>query len=337
MWIVRPARPDDIAGIERLAVAQGARVSTLPQAADKLAEKIDHASRSLAGEASTRGRERFLFVLEETDTGEILGTAGLDAHAGNGQPFYNYLLDELIHACHELNVTNRVEVLYVSHELTGRPLLCSFTIADSVRDTPAFELLSRTRLLFIDQHRDLFGDEVIVEIQGVQDDDGNSPFWDSLGRHFFEMDFATADHYSAIKSKTFIAELMPPHPIYVTLLSEAAQSALGKAHSAASKTCQLLKREGFKMVKHVDIFDGGPTLEAHVDDITSLRNRQHRMVELGEQTQGVACLVASANSGQFRCTLALADPSADGSLRLAPETAAALQVEDGQTVSLVAL
>lgn len=345
MWIVRPARADDAAGIEQLAQAQGARVSNLPSSAAKLAEKIDHACLSLAGDPGTQGRERFLFVLEESDSDEILGIAGLDAHAGNGQPFYNYLLDELIHACHELEVTNRVEVLYLSHDLTGRALLCSFIIADSVRDTAAFELLSRARLLFIDQHRELFGKDLIVEIQGAQDEEGNSPFWDSLGRHFFDMDFATADHYSEIKSKTFIAELMPPHPIYVTLLSEPAQAALGKAHSALNRTCEVLTREGFRALRHVDIFDGGPTLEASIDEIRSLKNRQLRKVELGDSDNGVACLVASTAPADFRCTLGRFEQSVGQSLaqnqgeriRLAPAVAAALKVQDDQTVSVVAL
>jgi arginine N-succinyltransferase len=337
MWIVRPARLDDVAGIEQLAVAQGARVSTLPRSPDKLAEKIDHAARSLACDPSTQGRERFLFVLEDTETGAILGTAGLDASAGNGQPFYNYRLDELIHACHELDVTTRVEVLYLSHELTGRALLCSFAIAESVRKTAAFELLSRARLLFVDQHRDLFGDDLIVEIQGVQDEEGNSPFWDSLGRHFFEMDFATADYYSGIKSKTFIAELMPPHPIYVTLLSDAAQAALGESHEAASQTCQLLRREGFRLGKHVDIFDGGPTLEARIDDLNTIKGRRYRTVKLGDGSRGLKYIVASTEPGDFRCTLTNVNDGMGEVIRLRAEVAAALNVQDNQNVTLVAL
>lgn len=337
MWIVRPARHEDLAGIEQLAVGQGARVTTLPQSRDKLAEKIDQSQRALSADSELRGRERFLFVLEDTDSGEIVGSAGIDAHAGCGQPFYNYRLDELIHSSHELDISQRVDILYITHELTDTTLLCSFTLKSDLRDSPAFELLSRARLLFIDQNRDLFSDRVIVEVQGVQDDEGQSPFWDSLGRHFFEMDFATADYYSGIKSKTFIAELMPPHPIYVTLLSEPAQEAIGQHHEAATRTCQLLEREGFRAGTHVDIFDGGPTFEAPTDSIVSLKGRRLKSVKIGEASRGVQYLVANTGLSDFRCTLSNLNEGMGEVIRLNASVAEALDVEDNDTVSLVAL
>ncbi len=79
------------------------------------------------------------------------------------------------------------------------------------------------------------------------------------------MDFETADQYSGLLSKTFIAELMPPNPIYVTLLSQAAQEALGQPHQITQATFELLQREGFQPGCYLDIFDAGPVLEARTD------------------------------------------------------------------------
>lgn len=185
-------------------------------------------------------------MLEDTRAGKVQGVSGIDARAGNGQPFYNYRQDALIHASHELGVSRRVEVLYPSHALTDHTLLCSFAIRSELRATDAFELLSRARMLFIASHRSLFTDKVVVEIQGVQTQDGEVPFWDSLGRHFFNMDFETADQYSGLLSKTFIAELMPPNPIYVTLLSDAARRRLGNpTHKPVRPTnCSSVKGSG---------------------------------------------------------------------------------------------
>ncbi|MGP4843716.1 arginine N-succinyltransferase [Marinobacter sp. 1Y8] len=337
MWIVRPARHEDLAGIEKLATGHGARVSTLPQSRDKLSEKIDHSIRSLAGDPSLSDRQRFLFVLEDSDTGTIHGTAGIDARAGNGQPFYNYRRDELIHASHELDVSKTAAVLYPTHELTGKTLLCSFTIDASLRKTEAFELLSRARLLFIDRHREQFSDMLVVEIQGMQTEEGNAPFWDSLGRHFFHMDFATADYYSGVKSKTFIAELMPPHPIYVTLLSEAAQDAIGEPHEAAARTCQLLEREGFRMGKHIDIFDGGPVLEATTDALSTITSRRYKTVRRGEGSRGLRYIVANGDSEGFRCALTNVSDGLGDVVRVNNEVADALQVAEGDDLVLVAL
>ncbi|WP_148864143.1 arginine N-succinyltransferase [Marinobacter fonticola] len=337
MWIVRPARHEDLAGIEKLATGHGARVSTLPQSRDKLSEKIDHSLRSLASDPALLERERFLFVLEDSETGKIHGTAGIDARAGNGQPFYNYRRDELIHASHELDVSKRVAVLYPTHELTGDTLLCSFTIDPELRDGDAFELLSRSRLLFIDRHRERFANDLVVEIQGVQTEEGDAPFWDSLGRHFFHMDFATADYYSGVKSKTFIAELMPPNPIYVTLLSEAAQTAISQPHEAAERTCQLLEREGFRMGKHIDIFDGGPVLEARTDALSTLTSRRIKTVRRGEGSRGLRYLVANGESEAFRCTLTNVSDGLGDVVRLNTSVADVLQVSDGDDLILVAL
>lgn len=337
MWIVRPARHEDLAGIEKLATAHGARVSTLPQSRDKLSEKIDHSQRSLAGDPALADRERFLFVLEDSDTGRIHGTAGIDARAGNSQPFYNYRRDELIHASHELDVAKRVAVLYPTHELTGKTLLCSFTIDPDLRDTEAFELLSRSRLLFIDRHRERFSDDVVVEIQGVQTEEGDAPFWDSLGRHFFHMDFATADYYSGVKTKTFIAELMPPNPIYVTLLSNAAQAAISEPHEAAARTCQLLGREGFRVGQHIDIFDGGPVLEARTDELTSITRRRNKTARRGEGSRGVRYLVANGECESFRCSLTNVSDGLGDVVRLNTTIADQLGVSDGDDLVLVAL
>ena len=304
MWQVRPANPDDLQQILDIAGSQSARLSsTLPNTEHALAKKIAQSQADLASQNKDNRPRRLLFVLENTDTGQIAGTAGIDTRAGNGQPFYNYRRDNLIHASHELNVSRRVEVLYPSHALTDLTLLCAFTLRPELRETTAFELLSRARILFIASHRDWFGNRAVVEIQGVQHDDGNVPFWDSLGRHFFNMDFETADQHSGELSKTFIAELMPPNPVYVTLLSEDAQRALGKPHSMTRPNYDLLQREGFQPGCYVDIFDGGPVLEARTDSLKTLVASQQKTLHGSETPDGETCLISAGQGAEFRCLL----------------------------------
>lgn len=304
MWQVRPANPDDLQLILDIAGSQSARLSsTLPNTEHALTRKIAQSQADLASQNKDNRPRRLLFVLENTDTGQIAGTAGIDARAGNGQPFYNYRRDNLIHASHELNVSRRVEVLYPSHALTDLTLLCAFTLRPELRETSAFELLSRARILFIASHRDWFSNRTVVEIQGVQHDDGNVPFWDSLGRHFFNMDFETADQHSGEFSKTFIAELMPPNPVYVTLLSEDAQGALGKPHPLTRPNYDLLQREGFQPGCYVDIFDGGPVMEARTDSLKTLVASQQKSLHGSETPDGEICLISAGQGAEFRCLL----------------------------------
>ncbi|KPQ03122.1 arginine N-succinyltransferase [Marinobacter sp. HL-58] len=304
MWLVRPAQPGDLNDILDIAGGQGPRMSsTLPKKEEALSHKIDQSARSFAGRNKPAEPRRFLFVLEDTSTGKVHGVSGIDARAGNGQPFYNYRMDALIHASHELGISRRVEVLYPSHALTDHTLLCSFTIRRELRGTDAFELLSRARMLFIAGHRDLFTDHTVVEIQGVQTEDGAVPFWDSLGRHFFNMDFETADQYSGLLSKTFIAELMPPNPIYVTLLSNAAREALGQPHEQTRATFELLQHEGFRGGCYLDIFDAGPVLEARTDTLKSVVTSHPKTLHAAHTDDGELCLISGGNGEQFRCTL----------------------------------
>ena len=333
MWVVRPAQPDDLKAVLELAGGVGPRMSsTLPAKDEALAEKIQQSVRSFQGTNDPEEGLRFLFVLENSDTGKVSGVAGIDARAGNGQPFYNYRKDALIHASHELGVSRRVEVLYPSHALTDHTLLCAFTVDPALRGTDAFELLSRARMMFIASHRHLFTDHAVVEIQGVQTESGRVPFWDSLGRHFFNMDFETADQHSGALSKTFIAELMPPNPVYVTLLTPEAQSALGRAHEKTLPTYELLQREGFQAGAYLDIFDAGPVLEARTDSlktiVASLPGRLH-----GSPTEdGELCLISGGTQAQFRCTLSPIAETLKGDVKVPVKTWHCLSLDAGDQI-----
>ena len=321
MWMVRPAQPDDLKAILKLAGGEGVGLSsTLPRKDQALAAKIEQSVRAFQATADSGESLRFLFVLEDTDTGAVRGVAGIDSRAGCGQPFYNYRKDALIHASHELGVSRRVEVLYPSHALTDHTLLCAFTIDPALQGTDAFELLSRARMMFIASHRPLFTDRVVVEIQGVQTASGEVPFWDSLGRHFFNMDFETADGHSGALSKTFIAELMPPNPIYVTLLSHDAQAALGQAHEKTRPTYELLQREGFRAGAYLDIFDAGPVLEARTDNLKTIVSSLSGRLHGSPSENGEQCLICGGTQMRFRCTVAAIAETLKGDVKASVKT-----------------
>ncbi|MEQ9545165.1 MAG: arginine N-succinyltransferase [Marinobacter sp.] len=338
MWLVRPIKMDDLQGVLGISGNQGARLSsTLPKQEDALAAKIDCSVRSFAGKLKTGESARFLFVLQNTATGKIHGIAGIDARAGNGQPFYNYRRDALIHASHELGVSRRVEVLYPSHALTDTSLLCAFAIDPELKGTDAFELLSRARLMFIAEHREWFSRRMVVEIQGVQTSQGEVPFWDSLGRHFFDMDFETADQHSGLLSKTFIAELMPPNPIYVTLLSTAAQKALGQPHELTGPTYELLQHEGFSAGCYVDIFDAGPVLEARTDSLRTVVTSHRAVLHGNPGDNGDNCLISAGQGEAFRCTLTPLGETLKNEVKVPVSTWTCLGCSSGDDVRMAPL
>ncbi|SFL81786.1 arginine N-succinyltransferase [Marinobacter zhejiangensis] len=338
MWLVRPAQPEDVDGILQLAADHCSQLSsTIPKSREGLAARIELSCQSFAGERGPDRYQRFLFVLVDSKDNQVQGVAGIDGRAGNGQPFYNYRMDALIHSSHELGVSRRVDVLYPSHALTDRTLLGAFVIAPGLCDSDAFELLSRARMLFMACHRNWFSDRMVVEIQGIQTDAGEVPFWDSLGRHFFDMDFDTADRYSGMLSKTFIAELMPPNPIYVTLLSESAQQALGQAHPATRRTVALLQQEGFHGGNYVDIFDGGPVLEARTNNLKTMVTCQRKQLRSTDAEDGELCLLARGEGLDFRCTLSGVSEALDEVIRAPLTVLHNLECESGCDVMVAPL
>jgi arginine N-succinyltransferase len=164
----------------------------------------------------------------------------------------------------DLNISHSVHALTLCSELTAYSQLSGFYI--SRRDDAGREaaLLSRARLLYavLAPHR--FGDRFFVPLAGVTDEDGQSPFWDALGRKFFKMDFLDAERViGGARNRTLIVELMPHYPVYVPLLPGPAQAAMGQIHPNGELAFDLLTEEGFEADEYIDIFDGGPILQAH--------------------------------------------------------------------------
>ena len=87
---------------------------------------------------------------------------------------------------------------------------------------------------------------MITEIVGYSDENGHSPFWDALGKHFFDLPYVEAERLCGLQSRTFLAELMPQYPIYVPMLPQAAQDCIGRIHPDGQEAFDILECEGFE-------------------------------------------------------------------------------------------
>ena len=336
MLIVRPVRISDLPVIETMAVDSGIGVTSLPNNREKLYEKIQTSLGAFEHEAvAGTGREYYMFVLE--DDGQVVGTASISASAGFEEPFYSYRSETMVHASRALKVNNRIHVLTMCHDLTGLVQLCGF-YCDPQYTMRAYELLSRARLLYMAAARERFGRRILVEMQGMLDADNQSPFWDAIGRRFFNMDFPQVEQAFAQRSKTFIAELMPTYPIYVPLLPDQAQNAIGQIHPDFERPFSILSREGFEADDYIDIFDGGAVLTAEVDQLFSLRQQHTYAVEAGPSLPSGSqeMLLSNHRSGQFAATQAHASVVGDV-IFITQETARALGVGNGQRLCAVPL
>ncbi|MEI5640393.1 MULTISPECIES: arginine N-succinyltransferase [unclassified Pseudoalteromonas] len=335
MMILRPIQESDYPALLNIAHESGHGFTSLPVNEELLQKKIARSVASFGKQADKPFDEGYLFVLEDSETGEVVGTSGIEAAVGLDDAFYHYHLSKVIHSSRTLDVYKAVDILTLCNDYTGATELCTLFLKDGYRKGANGKLLSRARFMFINQHRARFAETLIAEMRGVSDENGDSPFWQWLEEHFFSMDFPTADYLTGIGQKVFIAELMPKYPIYVNLLSKEAQAVIGQVHNNTRPAIELLKSEGFTFNGYVDIFDAGPTVEAKVDNVRTVRNTQVRTVKIGDNTGGFPVMVANDKLEDYRASvldLALAE---DDQVILAPHVAAALKVAEGDQVSLV--
>lgn len=338
MLILRPARMGDLPEVQRLAADSPIGVTSLPDDRERLAEKIRASEASFAAEVGYNGEESYFFVLEDLARGQLVGCSGMVATAGFSEPFYSFRNETFVHASRELKIHNKIHVLSLCHDLTGNSLLTSFYVERPLVSSVFAELNSRGRLLFMAGHPERFADAVVVEIVGHSDENGDSPFWDALGRNFFDMTYAEAERLCGLKSRTFLAELMPHYPIYVPLLSDEAQEAMGQVHPRAQITFDILMREGFETDHYIDIFDGGPTLHARTSGIRSIAQSRLVPVKIGDaETGGRQYLVSNGQLQDFRAIVADLDWVPGKPVVLSAQAAEALGVGEGASVRLVAV
>ena len=333
--IVRPVRSADLPALIDLARSTGAGLTTLPANEERLAHRVGWAEKAFRGEAE-RADADYLFVLED-DAGKVVGISAVVGAVGLREPWYNYRVGLTVSASQELNIHRQVPTLFMANDLTGNSELCSLFLHADYRTGLNGRLLSKARFLFIAEFRQLFGDKVIAEMRGMSDERGRSPFWESLGRHFFKMEFSQADYLTGVGNKAFIAELMPKFPLYTCFLSEDARAVIGRVHPDTEPALAMLKAEGFSYQGYVDIFDAGPAIEAETAKIRAVQGSQNLVLAIGTPGDDAEpFLVHNRKRQDCRITAAPARLAA-GTLVVDPLTAKRLRLSAGDQVRAVPL
>ena len=333
--IVRPVRSTDLPALFQLARSTGAGLTTLPANEERLAHRVGWAEKTFRGEAA-RADADYLFVLED-DSGEVVGISAVAGAVGLREPWYNYRVGLTVSASQELNIHRQIPTLFLANDLTGNSELCSLFLRSDQRSGLNGRLLSKARFLFIAEFRELFGDKVIAEMRGMSDEQGRSPFWESLGRHFFKMEFSQADYLTGVGNKAFIAELMPKFPLYTCFLSEDARNIIGRVHSDTEPALAMLKGEGFSYQGYVDIFDAGPAIEAETAKIRAVQDSQVLVLAVGTPGDDAPqFLIHNRKREACRITAAPARLAA-GTLVVDAQTAKRLQLSAGDQVRAVAV
>ena len=295
MLLVRPAQVADLDALVALAQGAGIGLTTLSKDADVLRNRLEEARHAFRPGVRRAGGESYFFVLEDLMTGRLAGCCGIVALVGGYEPFYCYQIETTRKSSKQLGISREVRALHLVADHKGPSEIGTLFLRPDQRGHGAGRLLSLARFAFMAAFPERFAPDVIAEMRGVVSEDGHSPFWEAIGRHFFEVDFAEADARSG-HDKQFIADLMPDHPIYIPMLSPEAQAVIGEVHPEARPALRLLEQEGFRFDERakratggasdgerlaegqseprtlrVDIFDGGPLIRAERTAIRTIR------------------------------------------------------------------
>ncbi|MCG7198896.1 arginine N-succinyltransferase [Marinobacter pelagius] len=318
--IIRPVAPTDLDALYQIADESGPGFTSLMPDRDALARKIDHAGASFRRNIHTPGDEHYLFVLEDDDTGAIMGTTGIEAFTGHTRPLHHFHHNTVVHHSRDLGLRRQVETLTRCSHYNGRTEICSLYLRPEYRRANAGKLLSRVRFLFMAQHPERFTDTVIAEMRGISDHAGQSPFWNWLRHHFVDLEFTSATSLVGSGYTDFIEELMPAAPLYTHLMSDEARSVIGNVHPQTRPALRMLENEGFRHRGFVDLFDAGPTVECELRDIVSVQHSAHYAARFTAAGAGghprvttEPVIVATSGTMDFRATVteqALIDPEA---------------------------
>lgn len=304
MYVVRPAISADHAALIALARQAGPGFTSLAVDDAALATRLKKSEVSFASHSEISPDHAYLLMLEDVATGKVVGLSAIKAQIGIRDPFFNF---RILKIAQKSNVTQKrfdMDVLVLVNENGGATEVGSLFVQSSARGTGAGRLISQARYMLMAADEARFSDKVISELRGHVDDKGYSPFWEAIGRQFFQMDFNEADQISAKKDNQFILDLMPKYPIYAALLPETAQAVIGQTHPQGVGARRYLEAEGFRHDGVIDIFDGGPTMSAPRKEIRTIRNSRRLPVYADKGEFPLTALISNDKVKDFRCVLA---------------------------------
>lgn len=265
--IIRPIRKSDLNEFEKLAHTSSLGITNLPKNRLLLEKKIDDSIRSFSKEIEKPINETYIFVLEDKESKKIIGTSGILSKTAIDYPkfFFQIKSKALTYEPNEIFYLKKISYKNTPSEIAG------LYLHPDERKAGMGKLLSLSRFLFIAAFKYRFEKSFFSEIRGVINSDGTSPFWDGLGRHFFNvtyqelMKLAETDFYT-------IQQALPNNPIYLPLLKNEVQHVIGKAHEKSHGALKMLQDIGFTFCNEIDLFDGGPRISVKTSKIKPIHS-----------------------------------------------------------------
>jgi arginine N-succinyltransferase len=318
-----------------MAVLSGRGFTSLPTDTPTLRQRLATSEASFEGHIAPI-EAWYTIMLENSETGEIAGVAGVKAGVGLKRPHFSFRVVTLAQSSPAIGMRFDHQALVLVNECSGWSEVGSLFLKPEHRKGGAGRLLAQSRYMLIGSEPHRFADTVLAELRGWFDEDDTSPFWEAVGNKFFRLPFDEADLMSASSDGQFILDLAPRHPIYTELLPEKVRETIGQVHKQGQAAKAMLETEGFRFSGLVDIFDVGPTVSCPRDDIRSVRDARVLSAQIVDSLPEGApdlqpALISTTQIARFRAVRATVVLTPDG-LRIDRPTATALGVNSGELV-----
>jgi arginine N-succinyltransferase len=274
--VIRPVTKEDISGLEKLAFSAQYGLSSLPKDRVSLSKKINASVTSFAKKVKAK-EETYIFVLEDRLKKEIVGTCSIISKVGVSQPFYAYKIEKQSKKSFFLKKETQTHILRLQKIENGPTEIGGLYLMPEYRMKGIGRFLSLCRFLFMSLDLNRFEKTVVAEMRGVSNENGQSPFWEHVGRHFFQVTFEEADLLKS-SNHDFIGELLPDIPLIIELLPQNAQDVIGRAHAYTLPALRLLQKEGFTLTDHIDVFDGGPKVSSILKNIRTVKETKNAVI-----------------------------------------------------------
>lgn len=283
MFFIRPATIDDVPTLLKL--AKTVHFINLPADRDIIAAKVGRSRRSFAGQATDPREREFMFVLEDLDSENVVGTSAVRSCVSwPGHPHCFFQVRKRKHWSDDLQTGIEHVTVQMKTDESGPSEVGGLILAPGYRGHPEKlgSLLSLVRFHFVGLHREWFSERLIAEMMGALTPDSGNLLWEYLGRRFINLSYSEADRFNQ-HSKEFMTELFPKIEIYTSLLPPEARNLIGKVGEETKAAKAMLEKLGFRHEGQVDPFDGGPYLVANRDEISLVTSS--RTMTLGDPAE----------------------------------------------------
>jgi len=272
-YLIRNVLPRDLGDLKIL----GSELSSVnfPGSIQDLRKVIQRSQKSFSGKLkNNKARAQFLFVLEDTETGRVVGTSKIFARHGTPQrPHVYFEVRQEKVASKTLSVKFLRKFYRLKSDTRGYTEVGGLVLDPHYRHRleKLGKQLSLVRFMWMKAHPSWFTGRVIAELLPPLHPGTQSTLYEFYGQRLTRMPYRKADLLS-FKNKEFILKLFPKSDLYHDILPKEVQEDIGKTGPGSEVARRLLISIGFKFANQIDPFDGGPYYTARLSNINTYQN-----------------------------------------------------------------